>query len=235
MQHTQDGSLILVNGHWDTLCVQLYTHIIMLFSLLVPQQGKWHDPPQTGRQESGRSGGQEEGERRNEGRECEREWVGRRTGKEESGVLWCYWEGGGPGAGEAVRRDGGSRTVGAPFSSPRLLRVFSCFRDVSEHLVCLTCLNILSIYFFMTCFGLKVHLPSLGMRRSVMADIWVFRLDMHQVYSVDSCTSRLVMGDPGSYWRITGRWAALLQQPCTVMMRESTHSQWDPPTHLMRK
>lgn len=122
----QDGSLIHVNGHWDTLCVHLYTHIIILFSLLVPQQRKWHGPPQTGKPESGRGGGQEEGERRNKGRECEREWVGRRTGKEESGVLWCYWEGGGPGAGEAVRRDGGGQTVGAPFSSPLLLRVFSC-------------------------------------------------------------------------------------------------------------
>lgn len=90
----QDGSLIHVNGHWDTLCVHLYTHIIILFSLLVPQQRKWRGPPQTGKPESGRGGGQEEGERRNKGRECEREWVGRRTGKEESGGLVVLLRGG---------------------------------------------------------------------------------------------------------------------------------------------
>lgn len=43
--------------------------------------------------------------------------------------------------------------------------------DVSGDLLCVTCLNIPSIYFFLTCFGFKVHLPALGMRRSVMADI----------------------------------------------------------------
>ena len=82
-----------------------------------------------------------------------------RTGKEESGVLWCYFR-----EMEGVE---GSELLSSPRCSSRSFHA----HDVSEDFLCLTCLNIPSISFFLTCFGFKVHLPALGMRRSVMAAI----------------------------------------------------------------
>lgn len=68
--------------------------------------------------------GTQERVRRNEWRECEREWVGQE--RRRAGSCGATLEEGGPGAGESVRRDGGSRRVGAPVFSPLLLQVFSC-------------------------------------------------------------------------------------------------------------